>query len=285
MRPEFRYFRPKDLREALEALAEGGRPLAGGTDLVVDLKEGKARPELLVDISRLEELHFLETSNGLIRMGPLLTHREIASSELLRSEALPLALASAQVGSPQIRNVGTLGGNICNASPAADTLPALMVLEAELVLQGLGARRTIPFERFFVGPYKTVLQPDELLVEVRFRGLRGFKGGFWKVGRRRTFVQSRINLAVALRLEDGLVQEARISVGSSTPTPVRMEAAEEYLKGKPLEDTFLREAAHLATEAIASLSGRRPSASYKLPAISGLLWRALKEVAFGLSDR
>ncbi len=281
MRPEFRYFRPKDLREALEALAEGGRPLAGGTDLVVDLKEGKARPELLVDISRLEELRFLETSDGLIRMGPLLTHREIASSELLRSEALPLALASAQVGSPQIRNVGTLGGNICNASPAADTLPALMVLEAELVLQGPRGCRTVPFGRFFVGPYKTVLEPGELLVEVRFRGLRGFKGGFWKVGRRRAFVQSRVNLALALRVEDGLVQEARVSVGSSTPIPVRMNAAEEALRGKPTEEGVLREAARQAAEAVASMSGRRPSASYKLPAIEGLLWRALQEVVCG----
>jgi len=281
MRPEFRYFRPKDLREALEALAEGGRPLAGGTDLVVDLKEGKIRPELLVDISRLEELRFLETSDGLIRIGPLLTHREIASSELLRSEAFPLALASAQMGSPQIRNVGTLGGNICNASPAADTLPALMVLEAELVLQGLRGRRTVPFGRFFVGPYMTVLEPGELLVEVRFRGLRGFKGGFWKVGRRRAFAQSRINLALALKVEDGLVQEARVSVGSSTPTPVRMNAAEEALRGKPPEEGVLREAARQAAEAVASLSGRRPSASYKLPAIEGLLWRALQEVVCG----
>ena len=281
MRPEFRYFRPKDLREALEALAEGGRPLAGGTDLVVDLKEGKIRPELLVDISRLEELRFLETSDGLIRMGPLLTHREIATSELLRSEALPLALASAQMGSPQIRNVGTLGGNICNASPAADTLPALMVLEAELVLQGLRGRRTVPFGRFFVGPYMTVLEPGELLVEVRFRGLRGFKGGFWKVGRRRAFAQSRINLALALKVEDGLVQEARVSVGSSTPTPVRMNAAEEALRGKPTEEGVLREAARQAAEAVASLSGRRPSASHKLPAIEGLLWRALQEVVCG----
>jgi len=281
MRPEFRYFRPKDLREALEALAEGGRPLAGGTDLVVDLKEGKIRPELLVDISRLEELRFLETSDGLIRIGPLLTHREIASSELLRSEAFPLALASAQMGSPQIRNVGTLGGNICNASPAADTLPALMVLEAELVLQGLRGRRTVPFGRFFVGPYMTVLEPGELLVEVRFRGLRGFKGGFWKVGRRRAFAQSRINLALALKVEDGLVQEARVSVGSSTPTPVRMNAAEEALRGKPPEEGVLREAARQAAEAVASLSGRSPSASYKLPAIEGLLWRALQEVVCG----
>ncbi len=282
MRPEFSYFRPKDLREALEALAEGGRPLAGGTDLVVDLKEGKARPELVVDISRLEELRFVDASDGLIRLGPLLTHREIATSRLLREEALPLALASAQVGSPQIRNVGTLGGNICNASPAADTLPALMVLEAELVLEGLRGRRTVPFPRFFLGPYRTVLEPGELLVEVRFRGLRGWKGGFWKVGRRRAFVQSRINLALALRLEDGLIQEARISVGSSTPVPVRMSGAEEVLRGKVPEEDFFKEAARQAREALAQASGSRPSAAYKLPAVEGLLWRALQEVVHGL---
>jgi len=282
MRPEFRYFRPKDLREALEALAEGGRPLAGGTDLVVDLKEGKAQPELVVDISRLEELRFMDASDGLVRLGPLLTHREIATSRLLREEALPLALASAQVGSPQIRNVGTLGGNICNASPAADTLPALMVLEAELVLEGLRGRRTVPFPRFFLGPYRTVLEPGELLVEVRFRGLRGWKGGFWKVGRRRAFVQSRINLALALRLEDGLIQEARISVGSSTPVPVRMSGAEEVLKGKVPEEDVLKEAARQAREAVAQASGSRPSAAYKLPAVEGLLWRALQEVVHGL---
>lgn len=282
MRPEFRYFRPKDLREALEALAEGGRPLAGGTDLVVDLKEGKAQPELVVDISRLEELRFMDASDGLVRLGPLLTHREIATSRLLREEALPLALASAQVGSPQIRNVGTLGGNICNASPAADTLPALMVLEAELVLEGLRGRRTVPFPRFFLGPYRTVLEPGELLVEVRFRGLRGWKGGFWKVGRRRAFVQSRINLALALRLEDGLIQEARISVGSSTPVPVRMSGAEEVLKGKVPEGDVLKEAARQAREAVAQASGSRPSAAYKLPAVEGLLWRALQEVVHGL---
>lgn len=281
MKFKFRYFRPKTLREALEALAEGGKPLAGGTDLVVDIKEGKTRPELLVDISRLEELRFVDASEGLIRLGPLLTHREIAASELMRTEALPLALASAQVGSPQIRNVGTLGGNICNASPAADTLPALMVLEAELVLEGLRGRRTVPFPRFFLGPYRTVLEPGELLVEIRFRGLRGWKGGFWKVGRRRAFVQSRINLALALRLEDGLVQEARISVGSSTPVPVRMSGAEEVLKGKVPEEDVLKEAARRAREAVAQVSGSRPSAVYKLPAVEGLLWRALQEVTHG----
>jgi len=120
------------------------------------------------------------------------------------------------------------------------------------------------------------------LVEVRFRGLRGWKGGFWKVGRRRAFVQSRINLALALRLEDGLIQEARISVGSSTPVPVRMSGAEEVLKGKVPEGDVLKEAARQAREAVAQASGSRPSAAYKLPAVEGLLWRALQEVVHGL---
>ena len=285
MRGDFSYIRPETLDEALEVLdrwGEKARVIAGGTDLLIEMKKGKVGGGVLVDIDRLRELHFLELSDGFIRMGPLLTHREIASSELLRREARVLSLASGAVGSPQIRNVATIGGNICNASPAADTLPALMVLEAELTLRRKGGERRVPFGEFFTAPYRTVLDPGELLVEISFRPLgEGWRSAFFKLSRRKAFSMARISAAVALKMEGERVREARISVGSSTPTPARMKEAEEFLKGKALDEERIAEVASMVSQEMVGKAGRRPSTAYKSLAVQGLLKRTLREAVHG----
>jgi len=283
VRSEFAYTSPSSLGEALEILKDYGERacvIAGGTDLMIAIREGELRAELLVDISRIPELQFIAEEGNQICIGPLVTHGELASSALIKKRASVLGRAANSVGSPQIRNMGTIGGNIINASPAADTIPALVVLGAQVVLKRKGGEeRNLPITDFYLGPYKTVIGPQELLTKITFAKLDdGWKSSFIKLARRKALAISRINIAVLAKMDGIRGKEVRVSVGSSTPTPCTMEKAEAVLRGAVPSATVIEEASRIVAEEMVARSGVRPSTEYKRPAVQGLVKRALQEV-------
>jgi CO/xanthine dehydrogenase FAD-binding subunit len=175
--------------------------------------------------------------------------------------------------------MGTIGGNIINASPAADTIPALVVLGAQVVLKRKGWERNLPMTDFYLGPYKTVIGPQELLTKITFAKLDdGWKSSFIKLARRKALAISRINITVLAKMDGIRGKEVRVSVGSSTPTPCTMEKAEAVLRGAVPSATVIEEASRIVAEEMVARSGVRPSTEYKRPAVQGLVKRALQEV-------
>ena len=280
MRAEFSYLRARSLAEALDLLDRRGNEIkvaAGMTDLMMEVKEGYLRAPYLLDINPIKELKFIHDSGDSIQIGPMVTHAELASSELIKQAAPVLAEAAGSVGSPQIRNIGTIGGNIGNASPAADTLPALAVLNSTVTLSGKGGSRTLPLVEFFLGPYTTVCRPREMLTKIKIPKLgRQWQGVFVKLARRKALAPSRISLAVLALTKDRKIKDVRISVGATTPTPNRMREAEAYLEDRVCSDDDLSHAAFLTAEEVIRRSGLRHSSHYKRPAIEGLVLKAFR---------
>lgn len=276
----FGFHKASSLQEALELKAHfgtGGLLVAGGTDLLVALRDQDPSlpPVDVIDIGRLAELKGVFRQNGGIRLGPLATHTEVARSPEIRRWAPLLAAASAEVGSPQIRNRGTVGGNLCNASPCADTVPPLVALGAEATLRSVRGSRTVRVEEAVVAPYRTVLADDEILTDIHFAPIAdGVGSAFVKLGRRNALSVSRMSVAVILGT--GIV---RIAAGSVLPTVRRFPEVEGFLDGKaPAAELFDAAGSLLAAEMI-RISGRRWSTPYKEPVVAVLLKRALARAA------
>ena len=256
--------------------------IAGGTDLVVGLRNGRLRARCLVDITRIGEIRKIEEEGDWISTGAGTTHSDLASSSLLHRFGRVLSAAASSVGSPQIRNLGTLGGNIANASPAADTLPPLMVLDAVARVASRGEEREIPLVQLFSRPYETILKPFEILTHVRFPKLpAAVRSGFIRLARREAMAVARMSVAVIAWLEGGVFKDIRVSAGSVTPTPHRMSEAENALKGKTPDEENLRLAAERVSETMVRWSGVRPSTSYKKPVVEVLFLRAMRETLEG----
>ena len=283
MIPPFEYQSPETLTEACRVLREWGprgRIIAGGTDLVISLRKGESRPQILIDVTRIPELRRIEEAGGKIRIGAAVTHGEIASSRLIQQYGKVLSDAAHWVGSPQIRNLGTIGGNIANASPAADSLPPLMVLEATGRVLSSGRDKEVPLSDLFSGPYQSSLNPDELLVQVSFPKLApDFRTGFVRLARRAAMAIARMSVAVVLRMIRGenRIEEVRISAGAVTPTPHRMSEAESILTGKNPDEGTMKKAAQCISEAMIRWSGVRPSTAYKAPVVEALFLRCMRQ--------
>ncbi len=281
------YFTPASLQEALELKARYGAQaaiIAGGTDVVVELAQGRRpRNQILIDITRIPGLNTIRKDDrGWIHLGPLVTHNHVVASALLRAQAWPLVRAAWEVGSPQIRNRGTVAGNLITASPANDTIPPLMALGAQVTLRSVRGERTVPLKDFYTGVRRTVMEPDEILVDIAFPGLGPqHRGHFLKLGLRRGQAIAVVNVAVVLRLEDDVVQEARITLGSVAPTIVHAAEAEAFLVGRRLTDEVVEEAARLATRAARPIDDIRGSAAYRQAMVQALTRRALREIREG----
>jgi len=281
MIPRFDYKIPRTLEEACNLLwefRETARIIAGGTDLVISLRNGDLRPRCLIDITRLEELREIEERDGMIFVGAGVTHSEVVSSPLVARYGKLLSEAACKIGSPQIRNLGTLGGNIVNASPAADTLPPLMVLDAVGKVISKQGEKEVPLRQLFNRPYETSLKPYEILTQVRFPKLpSSARSSFIRLARREAMAIARMSVAVILQFEKGLIEDIRISVGSVTPTPGRMSDAEAVLKGKLPNEEGVQVAARKVSETMIRQSGIRPSAAYKRPVVEALVIRAIRK--------
>jgi len=281
MIPPFDYKIPKTLEEACQFLWElNGRAkmIAGGTDLVIALRNETMRPQVLIDISKIPELRSIEEMGGMISIGASVTHSEIASTSLIKRYVNVLSAATSEIGSPQIRNLGTIGGNIVNASPAADTLPPLMVLNAVGTVVSKEEKKEVPVAQLFKGPYETSLKPHEILIKMTFPKLSSeMKTSFVRLARREAMAIARVNVAIVLQVRNDLIQEIRVSLGSITPTPQRMTDAEAVLKGKKIEEELVRRASKKISEVMVHWSGVRPSTSYKAPVVESLFLRAFRK--------
>jgi CO/xanthine dehydrogenase FAD-binding subunit len=278
--------RPSSLPEALAVLAEraDARPIAGGTDLMVQLRDGRKRAAALVDLDRLG-LDLVRESDAELEIGAATRMDRIAAEPRIRSIFPALAAAAAQVGAWPIQCRATLGGNLANASPAADTAPALLVEGAILKVASSGGARQIAIEEFFLAPGRSALAPGELILSVLLPFRETDAGGrvverFAKLGPRREQIISVVSLAgrVVVR-DDGTFSEVRLALGSVAPTPVRARHAERALTGRAPAPEVRREAAGALQEDIAPIDDVRAPATYRRLAAAVLLDRFLEEAA------
>jgi len=268
---------PRSLDELWQALEEYPQAAlyAGGTDLLVRLRQGLVEAPALVCLERLSELAVIEDRGGQVFIGALATHQAILDSELVRREFPVLAAALAELGSPPVRHMGTLGGNIVTASPAGDSLPPLYVLEAEVELRSSRGSRRLPLAEFITGPGRTRLERSEVVAGVWVPKAPGFnRHHFEKVGRRKALAISVASLAALLELSDeGVVRRARLAWGSVGPTVIRSREVEELLEGRPLDQASLRRAAEVARQVVQPISDLRASADYRRRVAGNLLLR------------
>ncbi|HWQ98737.1 MAG TPA: xanthine dehydrogenase family protein subunit M [Clostridia bacterium] len=278
----FDFISAVDLDDALTILARGAGnacPVAGGTNVVVKAQSGRLKDKLLVGIDRIEALSGIREENGMITIGALTTLAEIANSALLKEEASVLWQAAQVFADPVIRNRATVGGNIADASPTADTAPALLVLQAEVLVKSLRGARAIPIDDFFYNVCKTALEDDELIVAVRFRPCR--TGAFVKLGLRNAMAKTLISAAAIVQLDKtGKVETCTIAMGSVAPRPIRARRAEQAIIGKNLtEETYtqLKEAVLLDIDPIESI---RASKFYRSNVACTIAERAVQKAAY-----
>jgi carbon-monoxide dehydrogenase medium subunit len=278
------YFQPSGLQEALTLLRDHptARLVAGGTDVLVELQRGIKPTGTLIDITLLRDLKYVRLEDGVLRLGALATHNDVLSSRECIERGLPLAQASIEVGAPQIRARATVVGNLVTASPANDTISALMVLGAEVTLVSLGGKRVVPLSEFYLGVRRTVLQPGEMVREISFRALGDNQRGMWsRLGLRRAQAISVIHTGLVLTFDGDTVSEARITLGSVAPTIVRARQAEEFLRGKRLDTEVCAEAGRLACQDVRPISDLRGSAEYRLATLAALVAECLRRLASG----
>jgi carbon-monoxide dehydrogenase medium subunit len=283
--PSFDYYRPTTLEEtltAMERLDGNFCVLAGGTDLLVGMKQCRGRHPALLDIKAVPELAAIRADNGTICLGATVTTRAIARSPLVRERLPVLSQSMTLLGSMQIGNRATIGGNLSNASPAADGAPPLLALGASVKLVGKGKERWVPLENFFVAPKKTVLEA-ELLAEVRIPAAPAGRGIFYKLGPRNAPEDIGIVSAAVYGVPDAEARTwkaVRIALGAVAPTPIRARHAEARLTGQSLETKLVEEAARLAADKDAQpISDIRGSAEYRRAMVYVLVKRALEQIA------
>lgn len=268
----------RSVTHVLDVLAQHGdaMPVAGATDFVPLVRAGRWRTSLAVEITRLQELRYVSLVEGGLEIGALTTLTELMRSPLVLDQAPVLAEAASQVAGPQVQARGTLGGNICTASPAADTVPALLVLDALVVLVSAEGERRLPLSQFLTGPGQTALGPAELLKGVYIPSVpQGAGAAFEKLGKRQALIISIVNAAALLTSEGGHIREARLALGAVAPTIVRCPSTEAFLIGQVPDDALFAQAAAHVQEAIWPIDDVRASAAYRRVAAEGLARRAL----------
>jgi carbon-monoxide dehydrogenase medium subunit len=268
MRP-FQYLAPESVAEALDMLAEFGpraMVMAGGTDVVVALNEGSVHPECIIHLSKLDELRHIKRDDGCFRIGPLTTMNELAESKLVQENLTALAEAAASSAAPQVRNLGTIGGNLGTASPAGDLVTALVALGAAVKLASRRGEAEVPVEEFLVGPKKNILARDQLITEIKIPSPPPNSGSaFLKLGKRKAMSISIASAAAALTVSgDGkVIEEIRVAMGSLAPTVVRARKFETALRGMAADPEAVKRAADLVREDIEPITDVRASAWYR----------------------
>jgi xanthine dehydrogenase iron-sulfur cluster and FAD-binding subunit A len=274
-----------DVLEILKDRSSSVMLVAGATDLMLGLESGNF-PEIttLVDISCLDDGDQISLDkDGWVHLGPLVTHNQVVSSKLIVEKAFPLAQACWEVGAPQIRNRGTIAGNLITASPANDTITPLMALGARVSLKTLSGERVVDLEDFYTGVRKTVLKPDEMLVDISFPAIdqKTQRGGFIKLGLREAQAIAVVNISIVLTMDKNQVKKASITMGSVAPTIIHAQQAETYLVGKSLDQEVIDEAGRLAMEESKPIDDIRGSANYRRLMVNALTGRLLQSLAGG----
>lgn len=279
--PKFEYHAPSTIAEALDQISKygaKGKVIAGGTDLLVSMKKRETLPAHLINLKEIEALKGItyDDAEGL-KIGALTTIGEIERTEIVREKFLPLYDAVKVMAAKQVRNLGTIGGNLCNAAPSADTAPSLMALGASLKLTGTVNERVVPVEDFFKGPGESVLKPEEILTEILIPNLPENSGGAYiKLMRRNAMDLALVGVAAYLRLEDKTCMEARIALGAVAPTPIRAQTSESVLTHKKVDDDLIEEAGKKASQEAKPIDDIRASKVYRTEMIKVLTRRAIK---------
>lgn len=284
----FEFYQPATIQEASRLVKEngaGGRFLAGGTDLLIAMKEKGLLPRYIVDLKRVPGLTGIrENNDGSITLGALTTMREIETSPLITKKYPFLAQSAAEVGSIQIRNRATIGGNMANATPSADTAPALIAVNASAKIAGPNGERSIALDEFFKGPGQTVMSADEILTEIIIpkTGAR-LVGEYIKFSPREMMDLAYVGVAVAYNLgeKDKKCDGVRIVLGAVAPTPIRAKRAEAALEGQVLTEALAEKASQIAAEESKPISDVRSSADYRRAMVGAMTKRALLNAAVG----
>lgn len=272
----------KKLHEGLEVLnkyKERCKIIAGGTDIVIDLNHKTICPEVLLDITSIGEISQIEDLGDYITIGSGVTFTQMVENNLLDNRLIALSNAAKSVGSPQIRNLGTIGGNICNASPAADTVPSLLALDAIAIIVSIKGKREMPLEEFFLNKGETALNDNEMLHSVRFKKLRSNQGlGFSKLGLRKALAISRISTSIYVDIDEiDICKEIRIGSGALGRYAVREKEAEEFIKGKVLTEEKIEEYSQFLKRQIEKRLEGRSSKEFKSQAVMGTFKKAIRE--------
>lgn len=274
----FEYLKPTSVQEALELLKHHGdkaKIIAGGTDLMVLWKKRIVSPAYLISLRNISELNFIEY-RGDLKIGSATTHRALELSSEVREHFPVITDAVTNLGSVQVRNSATIGGNICNAAPSADTAPPLLVLDAEVHMASASGKRSVPIAEFFGGPSRTVLAPDEIVTHFAIpQPLPRTGMAYWKHTRRRAMDLPILGVAMLLSFDDDLwtCRKARIALGVAAPTPIRARKTESFLEGKVIDETILREAGAIAAEEASPRTTIRGSEWYRREMIEVLICR------------
>ncbi len=278
----FEYLEPHSLRQAISLLekhGESARIVAGATDLLVRWRQGFWRPQFVLNIKRIRGLDRVRYSpRAGLRLGTLVSLRTLETHPVIRSKYAALSSAAATFAGVQIRNLATIGGNVCNASPSGDTLPALLAFDAEARVVGPQGERWVPLDQFFVSPGRSILKPSEILVEFRLPPTSSSTGSLYiKHSPRSAMDIAAVGVASRVSLEqgNGAFRDVRIALGAVAPTPIHARTAEEWLKGRPAEDAAIHEAARLAAADARPIDDIRATAKHRQVIVEVLTRRTL----------
>jgi len=280
MIPELNIYKPKTLHEILSLLDQHQneiRIIAGGTDIVPGMQQGSARFNnfhSVIDINSIDELKSITFLENRVLIGASAKFSDIHKSEIIIKYFPVLAKAAGKIGSTQIRNLATIGGNFVNNAPCADSVPPLLIYNALLTIKSLNSERKILLKDFLLKPYKTQLLPNEIVTQIELPLISDkFIGDFYKLGRRRAVSISRITIAVLIDIEDEKIKELRLASGAVTPIGKRLIKIEEYAKGKTADKVLFRELSRMVGREILSETGFRWSSQYKLPVVQQMVFQ------------
>lgn len=285
----FQFVSSESLNEALEHLNKYGREakvIAGGTDLLILLRNES--PEIseikyLIDIDSLPELKQVDIGSEYIKIGAIVNHSEIMSSVTIDNKPNILTEAASNIGSPQIRNRGTIGGNLVNASPAADIAPPLLTLDAVVQIKSLVETREVELKDFFLAPGQTCLKENEIVTLIKFKKSNlGKRGSFIKLGQRNAMIIAIASIAVNLEVNGDVIQDIKIAAGSVAPTPLRLFSTEEFLRNKEINTQLLLEAGKKVSEEVCCISDIRASEEYRRY-VSGVLFKNAFKSLYNIS--
>ena len=278
------YINASTVNEVLSTLNDMGdraRIVAGATDLILELERGVRKGiETVIDVTRIPDLDNIHLDeDGIFHLGPLVTHNQCVASDLIRENAYPLARAAWEIGAPQIRNRGTVAGNLITASPANDTITPLMALGASVTLASTRGERRVTLQNFYTGVRKTVMRPDEMLVDISFPAMtKDQRGTFIKLALRRAQAISLINIALVLTLKRGTITSASVTLGAVAPTIIHASNTETFLLGKKLTDDVITRAAELTMNASRPIDDLRSSAAYRRETVKVITGRGLRYI-------
>ncbi len=281
--PRFDYLEARTADEACSLLSqfEGkSKLIAGGTDLLVAMRARKIPPLCVINIKAIPDLNYIDHDGHSLRLGALATLSDIESSPLVRDKFPVIADSARKIGTPQVRNVATVGGNLCNAAPSADMAPSLIGLESKAKIKGPKGERTVALDEFFTGPGETILRTGEMLTEIQVPDMKQYTGAVYLKLPARTAIGLAVvgvSAVITLNSTGTSVVDARIVLGAVAPTPIRAREAESLLKGKVIEDKLIDKVAEVAAQEARPISDVRGSASYRKEMISVLTKQAIKQ--------